>query len=468
MHAATVALSRRLVLRGLVAAGAVAALPGRAAETIARDLTGLTGGAPDFLVVAAADLHSPYRRLPRVLAAMRALRDAFPGTPCVFAVNGDLFERGNAAARRSGGTADLAFLSALAAEGPTLFNLGNHETALADDLAGVVATLEGAGAQVIGSVVDARTGRLFAPASARVGLGGRRLAALGLAPDNPFVWRREVRGTLSLLDPVGFAADAGPGAFAGADFPLLLSHAGVTADKAILPGLPEGAGVVGGHDHLTFRHETPALGYAHGGAWGTGLTVIAYREGAAPAAGAASVEALAEAGDEALEAAVAAVLAEHLTEEDRAVIGVRAAALDLPASILFAVEAVRAAAEADLALLGHTTFGQPLPAGEVTRFDLDAFVRFDGEIMAAEVPGARLAEILGRANQHLAATLEARTGDFVHAAALEIEPARTYRLAVNGWTARNQRAYLGTEDLAFEEVPGLRLKAIVAEAIAAG
>src|SRR6056297_1994157 len=42
-------------------------------------------------------------------------------------------------------------------------------------------------------------------------------------------------------------------------------------------------------------------------------------------------------------------------------------------------------------------------------------------------------------------------------------PAATYRVAVNGWTAMNQGAYLGTDDLAFQPVDGLMLKAAVAE-----
>jgi hypothetical protein len=119
-------------------------------------------------------------------------------------------------------------------------------------------------------------------------------------------------------------------------------------------------------------------------------------------------------------------------------------------------------------MLGHTTFGQPIPQGPVTRFDFDAYIRFDGDIRVAEVPGAVLSQIMGRANQHLASSLDQRTGDFVHAAALDIDADATYRLAVNGWTAMNQGPYLGTEDLVFEPVEGLMLKAIVSEALAAG
>jgi len=150
------------------------------------------------------------------------------------------------------------------------------------------------------------------------------------------------------------------------------------------------------------------------------------------------------------------------------VIAERATALDLPGSILLATEAVRAATGADLAVLGHTTFGAPLDAGALRRYDFDAFVRFDGELTVAEVQGDVLATILTRANQHRAASLDARTGDFIHAAEIDIEPGRTYRLATNGWTATNQQSYLGTGDLDFAPVEGLMLKAVVAEALAGG
>lgn len=176
----------------------------------------------------------------------------------------------------------------------------------------------------------------------------------------------------------------------------------------------------------------------------------------------------AEGGDSALAELIAAAKAEHPTDAEREVIAKTAHPRDLPASILIAAEAVRAAVEADIAFLGHTTFGAPLAAGPLTRYDFDAFIRFDGDIRVAEVPGETLAAILARANQHLATRLEERTGDFVHARAIDIDPAQSYRVATNGWTAQNQAAYLGTTDLDFRPVDGAMLKAIVAAALARG
>jgi 2',3'-cyclic-nucleotide 2'-phosphodiesterase (5'-nucleotidase family) len=227
----TAAIGRRLVLRGL------AALPLAAALT--RPLLAAAGA--EVLLVALADLHSPHARLPAILAGIDAVRAAASGVPVAVLLSGDLFERRNIVALRSGGAADRAFLAALAARGPVVLNRGNHETAVADDLATVVARAGGLGVTVIGNVIDRRTGRLFAPVSARLGLGGMTLGVMGLAPTNPFVWRAAVRDTLGLIEPVAFARDAFPAVQAGADMAVLMSHAGVTPDKAILPGVKPGA-----------------------------------------------------------------------------------------------------------------------------------------------------------------------------------------------------------------------------------
>ncbi|RMA42116.1 5'-nucleotidase C-terminal domain-containing protein [Rhodophyticola porphyridii] len=458
MKSFTAALDRRWVLKAIAATPIAAGLPARAR---AQDSS-------DAILLSISDLHSPYARLPALLEEVRGIvRGA--GVPVGMVINGDLFERGNVAATRSGASADWAFLEALAAELPLVVNLGNHETAILDDMTVFVARATAAGAQVIGNLVDRRTGRFFAPVSTRMGLGGIDIALMGVGTDNPFVYRPPARDTLSLLDPVGFVSDAFADATGGADLPVLVSHAGVMADRAILPDLAAGTLILGAHDHLDFVHEADGLNYLHGGAWARNLAVIGLSRTGEGVTVSHEMRAIAPmGGDAALAETIAAVKAEHLTTGDTAVITERAEALDLPASILLAAEAVRAASEADLAVLGHTTFGAPLAAGPLTRYDFDAFIRFDGAIAVAEVPGDVLAQIMTRANQHQAGSLDQRTGDFIHAAEIEIDPARIYRLATNGWTARNQDSYLGTSDLEFAETEGMTLKAVVAEALAAG
>ena len=125
----TVALDRRFVLKGLLAAPAAAAVAPRRALAQTR---------PDAIVLCVADLHSPYARLPQLVAEVRAIV-AEAEAPVALILNGDLFERGNVAATRSGGAADLAALRALCRELPVVLNLGNHETAILDDMGQAVA-----------------------------------------------------------------------------------------------------------------------------------------------------------------------------------------------------------------------------------------------------------------------------------------------------------------------------------------
>jgi 5'-nucleotidase/UDP-sugar diphosphatase len=452
----TVAIDRRLLLRGFAAIAAISLAP--------LPLRAQTAGA-QALAISLADLHSPYARLPKILAEIDRIAGQ-SGLPLLFLVNGDVFERGNVVALRSGGAADFAFLEALAQRGPVIANLGNHETALVDDMATTVARFGALGIETVGNLLDRRTGRFFAPVETRVRLGGMKIGALGLAATNPFVYRAAVRDTLGFLDPARFAADTFPAVEKGNDAAILLNHAGVMADRAILSGLKENSVLVGAHDHLSFTHDAAAAPFFHGGSWGGMLTVIGLAPGRRATLEGVAIDADAPA-DEGLAATISGLLAEHLTDEERAVIGVSEVERDLPASILFATEAVRAATGADIAMLGHTTFGQPIPRGEVTRYGFDAYIRFDGDLQVATVDGGQLRAIFARANQHKAASLDQRTGDFVHAAEIAIEGARQYRLAVNGWTAQNQETYLGTKDLAFAKVEGLQLKAVVSAALAA-
>ena len=133
---------------------------------------------------------------------------------------------------------------------------------------------------------------------------------------------------------------------------------------------------------------------------------------------------------------------------------------------LFAVEAARVAAGADVALIGATTFGAGLPAGDVTRFAFDACVRFDGTLWTGELDGARLKRLLARANQNPDTPWTARGGEnLVAAIAGEIMPGRTYRLVTTDWVAKNPQLYLGDDPPALTEQSALKLKAAVLSAL---
>jgi 2',3'-cyclic-nucleotide 2'-phosphodiesterase (5'-nucleotidase family) len=450
--------SRRALVAGAVRAtvGLSLAAPGPA--------TARTGDAPVTLL-ALSDLHAPYRRMAALLAALRGACRAARG-PVAFLINGDVFERGNVAALRSGGAPDWAFLSALAALGPLVVNIGNHETALIDDLAAVTARLRALGALPIGGPEDARTGQPFAPMSATLDLGGLRVAVLGLPVADPMVYRPAARALMRFPDPLAQAeAGIGPAA-SGADALVVASHAGVAADRAILPLLPPNAFLLGGHDHLAFAE--PAQGaarYAHLGYGGSAFGVLTLTRGAPPSFVMAQVAEDAP-GDPALAALVASTLDAHLTPEDRAVVATLPAPLALPQAAALAAEAARRAAGADVALVNHTSFGAGLPAGPVTRYDFDGFLRFDDAICLGEMEGAALARVLARANQHDGAALSTRTGDYLHATALAPEPGRLHRVAVNGWVAGKAAAYLGAEAVDFTTLEGVRLRPATAAALA--
>lgn len=455
MPAQSFVFDRRLALKTFAATAAAASLP-----RAARAATG------DAQLLTISDMHAPYARMPALLDTFKRLRDA-ASVPTAVLLNGDIFERGNVVCQRSGGAADWAFLSALAAEMPVIVNVGNHETAILDDMSTFLARADQAGLMVISNLLDRRTGRFFAPVTERLGLGGIDISLLGLAATNPFVYRPPVRDTLTFLNTAQFVADALPDTSAGADLSLIMSHAGVSPDKTFIDTLPAGTVIQGAHDHLSMDLVHKGVTYFHGGSWGTQVGVLTLTKGAEGVTTSYRTEAVAPvAGDAALTEVIDAQKAEHLTDEDAAVITEIPEAFDMHNSILLAADAVREATGTDVAMVGHTTFGAPLAAGPLSRYDFNAFVRFGGGLKMVEISGETLAAIVGRANQFTASDLSGRTGDYVHVGKLDIDPAKTYRLAVNGWTAINQEPYLGTTDLEFADVEGLELKAVIAEHLA--
>jgi 2',3'-cyclic-nucleotide 2'-phosphodiesterase (5'-nucleotidase family) len=460
MSRISIAASRRRFLAGMAAAPVALALgaPARA------DRSGA-----DMILIALADLHSAYGRLPGIVRAVRDIVASAQGTPVAILLNGDVFERGNAVAKNSEGMADWAFLGALRASAPLIYNIGNHEVALRDDLTSLVTGVKRIGAHIVSNVMDNRTGGFFAPVSARVAMGRRRIGVMGLASNDPLAWREAARDALGLLDPESFAGSMMTSAFTGADLPIVMSHAGLAADKRILAKLPAGALMIGAHDHLTLEHRENGGLYVHTGCWGESLSVISVRF--APEGPQFEVETVAIAADAPQDLAIsgivkAATLA-FLPIDGREIIGALPRALSRTESMLFAADAVRRAAGADIALLNHSAFGAPLPGGGLRRYDLDNFVRFDGDVMTAEVDGATLAAILKGANQHDAATLDARTGDYVHARALTPEAGRMYRVATSGWVAGRQAAYLGAEGVNFVPAPDVAIKTSIEAALRA-
>jgi 5'-nucleotidase/UDP-sugar diphosphatase len=419
-------------------------------------------------VLAVSDMHSAYERTGRLLAAFeREVKSQ--AVPHVIAINGDIFEHGNAVSVRSGGVIDWAFLAEAAQLAPTVVNLGNHDNDLTPDLAEVVARMRSLGVLVVSNIVDTRTGATYAAPSTTAPFGSRRLRIVGLATNSLNTYPQASRAQLSIPAPGEWASAHLAELTQGDDPVLVLSHAGVVADRTILPLLPDGAVMIGGHDHLLFQHTQGRSAYAHTGSWTNAYTVSDFHEDGSVTAQSRAVMSDAPSRPP-LQDLIDATLATHLTDEDRVVLGRRLQPLSLGDTGRRIAAGFAQAAGADAGFIGHTTLGTGAPSGPITRHMFDSIVRFDGRLMAADVTYAQLQGFMARANQDRPIPLDQRSGDFLYGAT-----GRPYREKVEGgpgasivttdWCATNQAEYFGTTALRFTEVPGRRVKAVAASVV---
>ncbi|WEK04254.1 MAG: metallophosphoesterase [Candidatus Devosia phytovorans] len=408
-----------------------------------------------------SDLHSAYERLPQLLSAVAS---QVGNGANLIVINGDVFELGNVVAMRSGGSVDWAFLERLVSLAPVVINIGNHEPDFDNDLANFVAQAEELGIFVVSTIVDSRTGEAYAPAEVMVSVGDSQVQVVGIATDAINTYPKPTREMMTIPAPAAWAAENLPEMLAHDDIKIVLSHAGVVADRDILPLLPVGTLLVGGHDHLRLGHEDAGVAYVHTGSWSSVMTIVDLVAGAAPKVVQAEIARDAE-GDAELAELVAAAMAEHLTDDERASVGSMASAMTLGESGRYVAGKIAEAAGADIGFIGHTSFGAGFPAGEISLYDYNSVLRFEGKIVTAEVDAAVLEEILGRVNQDGDLPLEARTGDFLYVAPEGLAQKETYILAGNDWSFINQKNYFGREDLVFTEIEGLMLKPMIIETL---
>lgn len=428
----------------------------------------LTGFAPRSAgrILAMSDLHSAYERTGQLLAALEAEVTSRPKLPHVIAIDGDIFEHGNVAATRSGGAVDWAFLAELPKIAPTVVNLGNHDNDITLDLAEVVSRLQSLGITVVSNIIDVRTGKPYAPSKADVPLGRRKLRVVGIATNALNTYPKESRPTLNIPVPGEWARANLAEALAGADLAVVMSHAGVAPDREILPLLPDGVPMIGGHNHLMFQHRQGRSLYVHTGSWSNAYTVMTLRDDGTADAVSKAVSLDAKPSPR-IAALIPATLAQTLTDQEKAVLGASPRALTLGETGRAVAAAMARAAKADVGFIGHTTLGTGLPAGPVSRYAFDAVVRFEGKLMVAEIPRERLAGFMDRANQDRPMPLEKRNGDFLYAQAATAAKGDTVRIVTTDWCAMNQAEYFGASDLAFTEVPDLRVKATAAAGLLA-
>lgn len=413
-------------------------------------------------VLAVSDMHSAYERTAQLLAAFETEVRANP-VPHVIAIDGDIFEHGNVVAVRSGGVIDWAFLAALPAIAPTVFNLGNHDNDLTPDLAEVVARLKGLGIQVVSTIGDTRTGSGYAAASTTLPFGRRSLRVVGMATDALTTYPKSSRNQLSIPAAATWAAANLAETLAGADLVMVMSHAGVTADRDILPLLPDGSVMIGGHNHLLFQHRQGRSAYVHTGSWTAAYTAAEFLSDGSVTARSRAIVREAPASP-ALADLIAATLAANLTDEERTILGNSPRALSLGDTGRRVAAGLAQAAGADAGFIGHTTLGTGVPAGPVSRYDFDSVVRFDGKLMSATISRAQLERVMARANQDRAMPLADRSGDFLYAA-MGSPKADYVRIATTDWCATNQAEYFGMTDLRFEAIADMTVKRAAAAAL---
>lgn len=423
---------------------------------------------PEALVILTGDQHSAYDRTAQVVAAVDRLKAEHPGLPLAILLDGDTLEYGNIVARRSAGAVDFAMFTALARRAPTVVNVGNHEAEFYD-VTETVARLLATGVKVVSNLNSRATGQPFAPASVKINLGRAEAVVVGVATDDLATYRVAVRPTLDLANPVVWARANFPVLLAGAPRPIVLSHAGIKADRAMLPLVPPGTLFAGAHDHQRFVHAFDHGVYVHSGSWNEYLT-LAWLHHDAAGTPRWEVEQMRVAADGPADPELAALIREtrqkYLTPEDTTLVTRLPAALEPAAAARQVVGALRAATGVDAAFIGNTTFGAGLPAGGVTREQFDSCVRFDGTIFTAEVDGARLRQLLAAANLGPDTPFEQRQGEFSFAdGPADIDPARTYRIATTDWGAKNTARYFGEPALAWREQPGPKLKAAALTAL---
>lgn len=407
-----------------------------------------------------SDLHSAYERIGQLLAAIET-RIAADKAPHIILLNGDLFELGNAVATRSAGEIEWTFLAALANLAPTVINIGNHEPDIDNDLANFVSRAQALGITVLSNIIDKRSGNPYAPSSAAVKAGERAVIVAGLATNAINTYPKATREMLDIPQPVEWAKANLPEIVKADAINIVLSHAGVVADRDILPVLPDGTLLVGGHDHLNFVHEEGATRYVHTGSWCTSMTVATITgPGKAAAIETVTIDRDAPASP-ALKTLIEQTLEKHLTAEEREVVGKAAKSMTVDEAGRHVAHLIAAKTGADVGFIGHTSFGAGLPAGDIRRYDFNASLRFDGKLMVTEVDSETLVQILKRCNQDSNIPLAARTGDYLYAMPEKPEKKGRYKLVCNDWSATNQKSYFGRSDLAFIEVPDVKLKQTV-------
>ncbi len=428
-----------------------------------------------------ADLHSAYDQYGSIINYIdEVVSKDFPDTPVYILVNGDVFELGNALATRSEGMLDWLFLEELQATGDVtvIINIGNHEFDFLSP-SEFLAEADARGIIVIGNVLDKATGQRLTPAVHTINIDGVTIDVVGIATNQLNTYEAASRELITLPDPVTWASYYDKLTILS-DYSILLSHAGVVADRDILSQLPDNVlFAVGGHNHI-FVSEMVATAtgetlYLQNGFKGELVTLHAYDLDSGRAELVFEGNGPGSATWQPFEDALASTQANFLAPEDSEVLGTVPTDYSVFEAAQWAVETLRQRTGADVAMLNHTSFGAGLTEGPLERYEYDAFLRFNNDVVTAEVDGQTLRTMLAGANQSVGSIravfdnvdLSALTGDFVYATDVMIEDEATYTVVTSSWVAApfNQLQYLGVEGVNFEVIEGLTTKEVLLEAL---
>ncbi len=438
-----------------------------AALVAALSLQAAPAGA-EALVLVIGDQHSAYERTAQFVATVDRLKAENPGLPLAVLLDGDALEFGNQLARHSAGEIDFAMFAALAHRAPTILNLGNHEPEFYD-LADTVRRIEATGVTVVSNIVNRATNQPFARAFTKLKLGSREAVVVGVTTDHLSTYRVAVRPSLDLTDPVVWAKQNLAALLGQAPVKIILSHAGVMADREMFPVVPDGTLFAGAHDHMRYIHPLGRTIYFHSGSWNQFLSLgwLCRDDSGGLRWQVEQIEiARSTHPDPAMATEIAEVRAKYGDPVNSEIIGHSPREMTTADAGRFIVGALRTKLNLDAVFVGYTTFGSGLPAGDVMRRQFDSCVRFDGTFFTAEVDGARLRQLLAAANQGPDTPFAERRGDYsLGAGPSAIDPARRYRIAANDWAVRNAAHYFGEPALTWQEQTAWKLKALALEAL---
>ena len=255
----------------------------------------------------------------------------------------------------------------------------------------------------------------------------------------------------------------------GADYVIIASHSGLVPDLAMLDFLGTNGNIlfmIGAHDHLTLRQDISNIPYMHNGFRGEMLNVaeVWLTDEGAEVVFKDVLTSQIGVSDAGMEKYIADARSTYLEEADLEVLGNVPNDMSVLEGAMWAVETVRDAVGADIAFLNHTSFGSGLSSGPLQRYRFDQFMRFDNDVMKAEIDSDTLKTILAGCNQHNQQDLSKRTGDFLYSNDIKVEDGKMYTIATSSWVALdfNQMNYLGVQ-VKFEKVPDITTKAILVD-----